>query len=371
MKKLSVNWKWSDVSWVTSGFLIGVPVVSAIAVPLHFYLGGGAWQTILLGLFLGILSNLSITTGYHRLYSHRSYEAHPALRFVLLIISAGAWQSSCLRWSSDHRVHHTFVDQDKDPYAITKGFFYAHFGWMLLKDPPGHKIHAPDLEKDWMVRFQHDYYIPIAIFMGFLFPAILATAWGDFWGGLWIAGCLRIVLTQHSTFLVNSLSHTLGKRPYSTEISARDSLLVAFLTHGEGYHNFHHKFQTDYRNGIRWWQWDPTKWVIWGFARCGLAKKLRTIPSHEILKARLQTEAQRLRERGFCHVKCDNLKERIIGAQLKIKKLSDDYATMKAQFSNDSRERLELLRTEMKLARLEFEAGLQQWRIWLNSQVPV
>lgn len=365
------KWQWSDVAWISAAFLIGVPITSFIAVPIYYYNGGGPWPTVALALFLGIASNLSITAGYHRLFSHRSYETNNLVKFFLLTIGAGAWQGSCLKWSSEHRVHHAHVDEDQDPYSISRGFFYAHFGWMLLKDPPERLITAPDLEKQWLIRFQHKYYIAVAVLMGFLLPAAVASLWGDFWGGLWVAGFLRIFLTQHSTFFVNSLSHTLGKRPYSTNISARDSLLVAFLTHGEGYHNFHHRFQVDYRNGIRWWQWDPTKWAIWTLAKCGLAEKLKTIPPNEILKARLQTEAMRLIEKGFSPDQLEQIKEKILSAQSRMRKLSEDYSTMKQQLSDDSRDKVERLRTEMRLAKLEFQAGLEQWRILLSSQVPV
>lgn len=376
------RWAWADVSWPTALFLIGVPVTCLIALPTYLHFAEPPsdvlLKTILWATLLGILTNLSITAGYHRLYSHRSYEAHPVLRLILLFIGAGAWQSSCLRWSSDHRVHHNFVDQDKDPYAITKGFFYAHFGWMLLKSPPGHSIHAPDLVKDPMVRFQDKYYLPIAFVAGFLFPAAVAASWGDFWGGLWIAGFLRIFLTQQSTYFVNSLSHTIGRRPYSTEISARDSLFVAILTHGEGYHNFHHKFQWDYRNGVMWWQWDPTKWTIWTLSKIGMAQQLKKIPSHEILKARMQIESMKLLEKGFSQEQLDHLREQVIGAQIKLRRLKSQYLENKQKFQKSSSEKFEQLRfemnriqTEIELAKVEFEAGLSRWQIWLNSQVPV
>lgn len=382
LNNIPVRWTWQDVAWPSAIFLIGVPIVSLVSIPLHLYWVAPSqsvlFKTVVWGLFLGILSNLSITAGYHRLFSHKSYEAHPALRAILLLIGAGAWQGSCLEWSSDHRVHHRFVDKDEDPYAITKGFFYAHFGWMLLKSPHDRKIHAPDLERDPLVMTQHNHYLPIAIFMGFLFPALTASLWGDFWGGLWIAGFLRIFLTQQSTYFVNSLSHTIGKRPYSTEISARDSLLVAFLTHGEGYHNFHHKFQWDYRNGILWWQWDPTKWVIWLSAKVGLASGLKQVPQLEILKARLQTEALHLQEKGFAREQLEHLKEQILQAQAKVRQLNQDYQAARTRLRQDSADRMDhvrkemaRLRTEMELARVEFRAGLDRWQIWLNSQVPI
>ncbi len=147
-----------------------------------------------------------------------------------------------------------------------------------------------------------------------LFPMLIGWMMGSALGGLVIAGGLRIALTQQSTFFVNSLCHTLGKQTYSKEISARDSWFVAVLTHGEGYHNFHHKFQIDYRNGIKWYHWDPTKWVIRTLNFMGLATKLRQISNAEILKARLQAEAAEMTRHGFAEDKLLAMKEKNLGS---------------------------------------------------------
>ncbi|MEN0059304.1 MAG: acyl-CoA desaturase, partial [Bdellovibrio sp.] len=148
----------------------------------------------------------------------------------------------------------------------------------------------------------------------------------------------------------------------------------ALLTHGEGYHNFHHKFQIDYRNGIRWYHWDPTKWTILSMKFMGLASKLRQIPHAEILKARLQAEAAKLKSHGFAEEHLLVMKEKILEAQKRMKKLREDYE----QFKHDAARKREELREaydhklaeikrDMALAQLEFQMGMKQWQLCLRS----
>ncbi len=244
----------NKIYWPTALFFIITPLITFIAVPWYIIENGFPTGVLIFALIYAILTNLSITAGYHRLFSHKSYEAHTIPKLLFLLIGASAWQGSALKWSSDHRKHHQKVDSEEDPYSITKGFWYAHMGWLFDKKSVNIPISAPDLENDSLIAWQNKYYVPLAIFMSFIFPGLIGALFGSFWAGFFIAGGLRVILTQQSTFLVNSLTHTLGKQTYSDKVSARDSLFVAFLTHGEGYHNFHHTFQLDYRNGIRWYQ---------------------------------------------------------------------------------------------------------------------
>lgn len=362
------------IEWPVALFLVLNPLITLILAPIYFYNFGFQWDILLFALVFAAATNLGITAGYHRLFSHKSYDAHPIVKALFLLIGASAFQGSALKWSSDHRRHHTHIDGEKDPYNINEGFWYAHMGWMFFKDSVDQKIHAPDLEKDWMVKFQNDHYVPIAILTGFIFPMLVGWAMGSWLGGLVIAGGLRIALTQQSTFFINSLCHTLGKQTYSKEISARDSWFVAILTHGEGYHNFHHKFQIDYRNGIKWYHWDPTKWVIRTLSAMGLATKLRQISNVEILKARLQAEAAELTKHGFAEEKLAQMKEKILEAQNRMKKLREDYEQFKVDAVRKREElkeaydhKLEELRRDMEIARLEFQMGMKQWRVYLRS----
>ena len=151
-------------------------------------------------------------------------------------------------WCCEHRRHHKFVDQDNDPYDISKGFFYAHIGWLLIKtsaEPPYDNV--VDLQQDPLIRFQHRYIHLIAALMSFGMPALVGWAWGGpqaALGAFLIAGVARVVCVQHCTFFINSACHTIGNRPYSSRCSARDSWIMAIFTFGEGYHNYHHEFQS-------------------------------------------------------------------------------------------------------------------------------
>ena len=166
------------------------------------------------------------------------------MRLLYLLFGAAAFQASVIRWASNHRRHHKFVDTEDDPYSIKKGFFYAHIGCALLKDDPKYKNWLiPDLMKDPLVVWQDKYYIRLAAFMGFGIPLLAGWAMDAPFGGLLIGGVVRIVLTHHCTFFINSLCHTMGRQPYSDSHSGRDSMVMALLTYGEGYHNYHHQFQ--------------------------------------------------------------------------------------------------------------------------------
>lgn len=231
-----------------------------------------------------------MTAGYHRLFTHRSYECHPVVQAFYLFFGALALQNSALAWGSDHRVHHRYVDRDWDPYNIQRGALWAHILWVFYKDPPNRTFDdVPDLKKNPLVRWQHRYAAWIGIVGGLGIPTAIGWAMGSPLGGLLWGGFARIVVVHHTTFFVNSIAHLYGSRPYSEASSARDNAWVALLTNGEGYHNFHHRFPADFRNGIRWYQWDPSKWWIRGLEITGLARRLRRTPALVIERARLQS----------------------------------------------------------------------------------
>jgi stearoyl-CoA desaturase (delta-9 desaturase) len=242
--------------------------------------------TLALAAVFYVLCGLSITAGYHRLFAHRAYRAAAPARWLFLWLGAASLQNSALSWSADHRAHHAYTDQAGDPHAITNGFWFAHTGWLFRRrDASSDVTRLDDLWAVRSIRLQHRYYTVVAIGAGLLVPALIAASWGDFWGGLLVAGFLRVAIVLQATFCINSLAHVVGSKRYDTAASARDSTLTALVTFGEGYHSFHHRFPFDYRNGIRWWQYDPSKWLIWGLARFGLATKLRKAGTARIASA--------------------------------------------------------------------------------------
>lgn len=271
-----------------------------IGLPLYLYHKGLSLVSAGVFVFMFVSTLLSITAGYHRLFAHRSYQASPILKALFLFFGAGAFQESCLKWSSEHRVHHRFVDTDKDPYSIKKGFFWAHMGWMLSKEDPK-APHPKDLKSDPLVRFQHRYWFPIGMISGFGLPLAIGWSLGDPWGGLFFGGPVRIFFAHHVTFFINSIAHMFGSQPYSTEGSARDSWWLAFFTFGEGYHNFHHTYPSDYRNGIRFYHWDPSKWLIQGLRMLRLTWDLKRTPEEVIVRKKVQNQ--------FVHISLPKIQE--------------------------------------------------------------
>ena len=285
------------INWVTSSFLIGTFVLTLTAVPAYLLTFGLNWFFVALFVVMFYATGMSITLGYHRLFSHLTFQAKWPIKLFTLLFGAAAFENSVLMWASEHRAHHKHVDHEDDPYAISKGFFFAHIGWLLFKlnSDEGYEGVA-DLQKDKLVVWQDKYVQWIAVAVGFVFPALLGWAvvggWVGALGGFLFGGVARVVAVQHCTFFINSACHTFGNQPYSERCSARDSTLMAFFTFGEGYHNYHHEFQHDYRNGVKRWQWDPTKWAIWAFEKVGLVGGLRRVPSEKILLAEI-SQAQR------------------------------------------------------------------------------
>lgn len=235
--------------------------------------------------------------GYHRLWSHKAYKAARPTEIALMLAGSGAVEGSIRWWCRDHRAHHRYVDTPRDPYAVTNGFFYAHIGWMLIKQDKSKigRADISDLNQDPMIRVQHKYYVLFALLMGFIFPSVVAGyLWGDYRGGFYLAGVARLVFVHHSTFFVNSLAHYWGDQTYSDGHTAKNSVITALLTLGEGYHNFHHEFPSDYRNGLQWYHWDPTKWLIRGLSWLKLTFRLRRFPMNEIRKGEVQMRQREL-----------------------------------------------------------------------------
>jgi stearoyl-CoA desaturase (delta-9 desaturase) len=282
-------------------FMFAITTVPALTVfPWYAWkFGFDAWEWTWF-FVLCFVTGMSITGGYHRFWAHRSYQASVPLQIFYMLFGAMSLQNSILVWASMHRVHHRHVDDvDSDPYSAKRGLWFSHMGWMLRNYPSGrlNLTNAKDLEANPIVQFQHRYYLWIAVGMNVGVALLLGWANGDVWGCLMLPGLMRLVVSHHLTFFINSLAHYWGRQPYTSENTARDNDVLALLTYGEGYHNFHHIFQWDYRNGIRWWQYDPTKWWISFCAFVGLASDLKRVPEFQIRRALLERQFERAQER--------------------------------------------------------------------------
>ena len=342
------------VNWLVSSFLISTVFLSLTAVPIYLYFFGiDAFQVVLF-FFMLFASGFSITLGYHRLFSHLSFRAHWLVRFFTVVFGAAAFESSVLWWSSEHRNHHKHVDHDDDPYSISRGLFWAHMGWLMFKLKPETDLeNVADLKKDPLLVWQHRHINLIAFATAIVFPSAIAFAWGG-WraalGAILLAGVLRVVVVQHCTFCINSLCHYLGAQPYSSKCSARDSWLMAIITMGEGYHNYHHEFQYDYRNGVKPWQIDPTKWIIWLLSKISLTKQLRTVPSEKIILSELAEAQRKLREHLTNSALPVGTAEYISGSYQRLQAAAREWSEHRAKDIAITREALADLRREIRLA---------------------
>ena len=336
------------------------------------------WCVVLL-----FATGLSITAGYHRLWAHRAYEAHPILKVFFMLFGAMSLQNSILIWASMHRIHHKHVDdEDHDPYSARRGLWFSHIGWML-KNYPSSALdysNARDLKEDPIVMFQHRHYLALALAMNFGLPILLGLWHGDLWGSVLMAGLLRLVISHHVTFFINSLAHYWGRRPYTTANTARDNDLLALVTYGEGYHNYHHLFQWDYRNGIRWWQFDPTKWFININSWIGLARDLKRVPEYKIQRAIVAMQFKRAEQRLAASQHADNSDWRdLLEAEYQqfketlnaLNELSQQWYDQKRQKLVEKKQVLEYkwqhAALHTRIRELEYALKMQQKRLQLFS----
>ena len=241
---------------------------------------------LLVGMYL--LSALGVTVGFHRLFTHKSFETNAAVRFVLAALGSTAIQGSVLRWVAQHRRHHQHSDTPADPHTphhhgrgllgLVKGFWHAHLGWAFRPDAAGLDRYVADLRRLASVRVASALF-PVWIGLGLAAPAALGGAITGTWTGvllglLW-GGLVRVFLLHHVTWSVNSVCHLWGSRPYPERDHSRNNPVFGVLALGEGWHNNHHAFPTSARHGLRWWQVDVSYYVIRALAAVGLAWKVR------------------------------------------------------------------------------------------------
>lgn len=363
---------WLNVSIFLSSFLVAL-----IGVPLYGYYAGYSVEHWVWLLITFSFCNLSITAGYHRLWSHKTYQAHSAIRFIYALGGAFALQNSILHWSSDHRVHHKHVDNnDKDPYSAKRGFWFSHIGWMLRnynQESYSDYSNCRDLHKDKIVMWQHKHYVPLAALMNLGVPLALGLIYQDIIGMLLVVCVLRLVLSHHSTFFINSLAHVWGSQPYTQKNTARDNGILAIFTFGEGYHNFHHIFENDYRNGVLWWQYDPTKWLIKSLSWVGLAQKLRTTPKVKIEQARAKNSFSLACEKINALPNGAQLKEALNKEFVEFSIKLNDYYALKKQILESTKSDLtkkyehSLLKVRYQQLKRELSEQRQRWQMMVSQ----
>ena len=366
------NIPFNRVEWVTSSFLIITAILTFTAVPAYFYFFGWDWFIFAIFLFYYPATGMSITVGYHRLFSHKAFKAKWPVKLFVLLFGAAAFENSAMWWSSEHRRHHKHVDTDDDPYDISKGFFWAHMGWLMFKLKPDCPMdNVQDLKKDRLVMWQDKWVHAIAFFMSFIFPTILGYLYavttgnlspvGGALGGLLIPGVARVVMVQHATFCINSLCHMIGERPYSTSHSARDSWVAAIFTMGEGYHNYHHEFQWDYRNGVKPWQLDPSKWIIWFLSRFGLTGDLKRVPNERILLAETRETRRQLTDQ-ISHIQqiANSSSELLEQSLSSLEKWSDRLTEICDELQKAAQDKINLSKAKLNEFRSEVQIAIRE-----------
>ena len=265
--------------WVNIVFFAVWTVLTLAAVPWYVVTRGVTWMELGACIGLWFITGISITAGYHRLFSHKAYTAAAPVELFFALFGAAALEASIITWSAHHRFHHRHVDTVDDPYNAKQGFWHSHMGWLLKKGAKHEDLsNVPDLWKNPICVWQHRHYLAIAIAVNVAITLGLGLLTGHMLGMIVFALLLRVILLHHFTWLINSAAHTWGSQPWSRGHTARDSWLLSLFTFGEGYHNYHHTFQADYRNGPFWYNIDVTKWLIWSFSRLRLAGGLRRMP---------------------------------------------------------------------------------------------
>ena len=329
------------------------------------FIANFTWSSILLFFITYFIGGISITVGYHRLYSHKTYIASPIFEWVVLLRSALAFEMSALNWSHDHRIHHNYVDTKKDPHSISKGFWYAHILWLFDYQRNFDKTLVADLIKNKRVMIQHNFYP--CFLLGINLLVFLLGWWltGSALASFYMGFLARVAMIHHCTWFINSLCHTFGSKTFAKELSAVDNAIMALLTFGEGYHNYHHAFAADYRNGIKWYHFDPSKWVIWLSSKIGLVKRPRIINEISIKKSLILKDKKMILK----HIENEideyalDLKDKLENISINFNKKSLDVKNKIRELKKANKNNRKEILIEIKFLNISLK---KTWKQWLN-----
>jgi stearoyl-CoA desaturase (Delta-9 desaturase) len=282
---------------------IAVPLMAVAAAGLVLWGDGLSWRDVVLSTVMYAVTGHGITVGFHRYFTHGSFKATRRLRVALAVAGSMAVEGPVTRWVADHRRHHAFSDREGDPHspwrygtgfwALTKGLWHAHVGWLFDVEQTDQARFAPDLLADRDVARVNALF-PVWVLVSLLLPALAGGAWaaavGDgFWHGaatafFW-ASLVRIAVLHHATWSINSICHAFGERPFKTRDRSANVWPLAFISMGESWHNLHHADPTAARHGVDRFQLDTSAEAIRGLEKLGWAYDVRW-PKRERLEAR-------------------------------------------------------------------------------------
>jgi stearoyl-CoA desaturase (delta-9 desaturase) len=289
----------SRVSQVVTLVAVLVPPIGLFSAMGIFWGVAFRWTDLVLFVVFYVACGFGTTVGYHRLFTHRSFEAGPVVRAVFAILGSMTLQGPVTQWVTDHRKHHARSDQEGDPHSphlhgpgllpAIGGLFHAHVGWLFsTKGMERGRLYGQDLYEDRVVQTVDKLYL-LWVALSFGLPFLIGAAIGGSWAAgtealVW-AGLLRVLAYEHATFAVNSICHTFGRRTYETRDRSRNNWVVASLTFGEGWHNNHHAFPRSARHGLGRLQVDVSYWLIRALERCHLARAVRLPTTAQLAKA--------------------------------------------------------------------------------------
>ncbi|MDQ3620193.1 MAG: fatty acid desaturase [Actinomycetota bacterium] len=243
-----------------------------------------------------VFSGMGVTVGFHRLFTHKSFEASRGLKLALAIGGSFAVQGSVLSWVAAHRRHHAYSDREGDPHSphldegpglrgVVRGLWHAHIGWLTSPEKTDIERWAPDLLKDPdLVKI--DRWFPRLSVLSFTLPALIGVAvTRSLWGGIaaFIWGSLvRVFFLHHVTWSINSICHFYGERPFKSLDFSTNNWVLAIISFGESWHNNHHAFPTSARHGIGRGQIDVSAGLISLFEKLHLATKVKIVKPKQL-----------------------------------------------------------------------------------------
>jgi stearoyl-CoA desaturase (delta-9 desaturase) len=267
--------------------VVVAPLIGVILAIRLLWQSAVSWTDIILLLVGYSLVAFGVTVGFHRMLTHRSFTPHPVVKFILLVLGSMAFEGPALSWAATHIKHHSVSDREGDPHSPVDGFFHAHMGWLFSKQMEDPNVYCRHLVKDPIINFVSRTFILWGA-LSLIIPFAIGGWHGLIWGGL-----VRMFLTHHVTWSVNSVCHTFGKRPYETNDASRNEWVVGLLAFGEGWHNNHHAFPRSAFHGLRWWQFDLSGLLIASLEKLGLAKDVYRIPPDLMERRTARTAALR------------------------------------------------------------------------------
>jgi len=243
--------------------VVGPLVATAYAIVL-LWNRAVSWPDLAILAGMYIASAVGIGIGYHRMLTHRGFDAPAPVRAFFLALGSMAVEGPAIEWAATHVKHHAKADQEGDPHSPLEGFWHAHLGWLFRDRMVRSGVWAKPFENDRVAHFIDRTFWVWAV-LGFLIPAGLGYAWNG-WNGLWTGvlwgGVVRVGLVHHVTWSVNSICHTFGRRPFATKDESRNQWVVGILSLGEGWHNNHHASPQTAVHGFEWWQVDINGYII-------------------------------------------------------------------------------------------------------------